>query len=193
VSVAEIGIDVGLIFLSVGGAWTTLSRSGIRPPYFEEPIILLTGIHFHYAGMILPLLTGLAAKERDGFLARVAVIGVVAGVPLVALGINLSPLGFRWPEWMASWLLAFAGILSALLQIRVARKACKGWVQILLVLCGLSLFVGMLLAGLYAFGTYVGQPWLDIPAMIYSHGVINAVGFALPGLLAWNAIQARGD
>jgi hypothetical protein len=50
--------------------------------------VLLTAIHFHYAGFALPLLTGLAGRALGGRIARIASLGVIAGVPLVAFGIT---------------------------------------------------------------------------------------------------------
>src|SRR5262249_26528248 len=59
--VEEWAIDAGLLYLAVGGGWLILSRLGARPLDFGEPIILLTAGHFHYAGLALPILTGLAS------------------------------------------------------------------------------------------------------------------------------------
>ena len=185
----ELSSSASLVFLAVGGMWTSLSRGGIRPMGFDEPIILLTGAHFHYAGLVLPLLTGLAGRELRGPAARLAAVGVLAGVPAVALGINLSALGVRWVEWLAACLLAAFSILAALLQLRLARRATDVLVRALLSVCGLSLLTGMILAALYATGRYWGRDWLSIPVMIQTHGVLNALGFALPGLLAWNRMR----
>ena len=44
--------DAGLVFLLVGGLWTTASRWGMRPLDFDEAIVLLTANHFHYAGFV---------------------------------------------------------------------------------------------------------------------------------------------
>src|SRR5262249_12591124 len=121
-TVEEVSISAGLVFLAVGGLWTLLSRRGIRPMGFDEPIILLTGAHFHYAGLVLPLLTGLAARELRGPISRLAALGVLVGVPAVALGISLAPFGVHWVEWLAACLLALFGIVAALLQLRLAGR-----------------------------------------------------------------------
>ncbi len=59
-------IDAGLIYLAIGGGWTLLDRLGVRPLGFEPVIVLLTAVHFHYAGFILPILTGLAVLVVGG-------------------------------------------------------------------------------------------------------------------------------
>lgn len=181
----DVCADVGQVFLAVGGGWVLLSRGGVQPMGFREPIILLTGAHFHYAGFALPLLVGLAGQLLRDHTARLASIAVMIGVPLVALGITLAPHGIRAVEWLASWLMAAAGLLVAVLQLRLAWRAQRAIPRFLFVLSGLALAFGMVLAAIYALGTYCGRAWLAIPDMLPWHGAVNALGFALPGLLAW--------
>jgi uncharacterized protein (UPF0548 family) len=50
----------------------------------------------------------------------------------------------------------------------------------------------MALAAVYAYGTFRATYWLTIPQMIPWHGTLNALGFALPGLLAWHLTRLRG-
>jgi hypothetical protein len=51
---AELSVDAGTIYLAVGGLWALFSRLGVRPLDFDPVIILLTAIHFHHAGFLLP-------------------------------------------------------------------------------------------------------------------------------------------
>ena len=83
----ELSMDAGLVYLAVGGVWAVLSRWGARPMGFSDEIVQLTAVHFHFAGFVLPVLAGMAARSLPGAMARVVAAGVVAGVPLVALGI----------------------------------------------------------------------------------------------------------
>lgn len=177
--------DLGMVYLAVGGGWVLLSRAGLPPLGFGEPIVLLTGVHFHYAGFLLPILTGLAGLKLHGGTARLAAAAVGAGVPLVALGITLSPHGIRFVEWGASWFLAAAGLLVTLLQLRLAFRARQPLARGLFAASGLALAAGMVLAAVYALGVYWGREWLTIPDMLPWHGALNALGFAVPGLLAW--------
>ena len=43
----------------------------------------------------------------------------------------------------------------------------------------------MALAGVYAYSIVFHKLIVDIPQMAMTHGVINAFGFALCGLVAW--------
>src|SRR5262249_49293411 len=59
----ELSIDAGFIYLVVGGVWALFSRLGVRPLDFDPVIVFLTAIHFHFAGFVLPLMVGLAARQ----------------------------------------------------------------------------------------------------------------------------------
>src|SRR5213075_2564830 len=96
-SIEEISVSAGLIFVSVGGGWLVMSRFGIQPLGFGDTIVLLTAVHFHYAGFAAPILAGMAGRTltRELSFARrllmFIVTGIIAGVPMVAAGITLSP------------------------------------------------------------------------------------------------------
>jgi hypothetical protein len=64
---------------------------------------------------------------------------------------------------------------------------------VLLVTSSLALAVAMVLACIYAAGTFLATDWLDIPTMLRWHGAVQALGFTLPGLAGWNMVFARGD
>ena len=199
-TVAEVCLDAGLVYLAVGGAWAVISRAGLRPLGFPDVIVLMTAVHFHYAGFALPLLAGSVTRALGGTLASLAGLGVVAGVPLVAAGITDAQLagGLFGPhrlELVASGLLAASAALVGLLQVRLAIRAGRPvLVRTLLAISGLAVLGPMALAGLYATGAAAGVAWVDFEAMARYHGAVNALGFALPGLLAWNldrSISAR--
>lgn len=181
----ELCLSAGLLFLGVGGAWTVASRAGWRPLEFKDVIVLLTGVHFHYAGFVLPLLAGFAGRRLRTMMARVAAVGVVVGVPLVALGITVGE-RLRWVQLTAAWTLAAACMLVALLQFGLALDRQTVMRRLLLVVSGALLAAGMSLAATYALGEYLGAHWLAIETMIPWHGLMNSLGFALPGLAAWH-------
>jgi hypothetical protein len=191
-SVAELCCNAGLVYVAVGGGWTTLTALGARPLDLPPEIVRATAVHFHYAGLVLPLLAGLLVRAMPTRTARLAAVGVVAGVPLVAAGITLSAFGVRLPELIAAWALAAVTALLALLQLRLAARPGRTAVRVLLGCSGLALVAGMALAALYALGNFRGDGWLDVPLMVRTHGLINALGFALPGLLAWNLTGPTG-
>lgn len=189
----QLCVDVGLIYIAIGGCWALVDRWGLQPLAFQPVIVLLTGIHFHYAGFALPLLTGFAFRQRGSTIARLAGWGVIVAVPLVAVGITSTQLHFP-PIWEAvsAWLMALTGVLVGSLYLRLAAEfgraslARVGWT-----IAGLSLIGGMLLAGLYGLRFYLPLAWLDIPWMRAFHGTANALGFGLIGLLSWSLVSSE--
>ncbi|MCI0456839.1 MAG: YndJ family protein [Gemmataceae bacterium] len=184
--VEELCVSAGLLYLAVGGGWTVLTALGARPLDFPAEIVRATAVHFHYAGFVLPVLAARVIGARPARLARVAAVGLIVGVPLVAVGITLSAFGVKLPECLAACVLAVVAAGFALLQLRVALSLSRVSGRLLLAGSSLALLIGMTLAALYAVGNYGGSDWLDIPLMLRTHGVLNAFGFALLGLLAWN-------
>jgi hypothetical protein len=191
----ECSVDAGKIFLVVGGIWVALSRLGVRPVNFEPVIVLLTGIHFHYAGFLLPLMTGLAGRLLQNRLARVAALGVILGVPLTALGITTSQLGLgHAPEMLAALMTAGAGALTAGLHFKLAlRRSQPRIARFCWLILAISLSCGVLLAALYGSRFYTPMAWLDIPWMRALHGSANALGFGLFGVIGWYLHKAAGE
>lgn len=188
--------DAAMIFSAIGGAWTLADRAGFRPLDFDAMIVALTAVHFHYAGLLLPLVAGLAQRELwMSRLAARAVVGSVLGVPAVALGITATQWGWTPAiEAGAGCGLALAGMAVAVLHVRLALEAkWPAAARVLLGIAGASLFFGMVLAALYATRAVTAQaPWLGIPQMQAIHGSVNAFGFALCGLLGWRIAARSG-
>jgi hypothetical protein len=187
--------DAALIFAAVGGAWTLADRGGFRPLDFDPAIVALTAVHFHYAGLLLPLFAGLVQRELWflRFAARAAV-GVILGVPAVAVGITVAQLGWGGSlEAAAGAALALAGMAVAILQVRIALEAKRpAAARTLLGIAGASLFLAMVLAGAYALRrSGLAFPWLGIPQMRMLHGTANALGFGLCGVLGWRRMALR--
>ena len=188
-AISLVSLAAGPLLLPVGGAWLLASRAGIPVLGFAEPWPLLTAAHVHFAGFALPILAGLAARALPGPLSGAACAGVLAGVPLVAAGITLSRTGPMWPEWLAGWLLAGAGALVAVTQLRLAWRMGGGR-GLLLAVSGLALLVGLSLAAVWSLARGPvwggrGVEWLSLGTMVRTHAPIMVCGFALPGLLAW--------
>ena len=184
---AELCIDVSLLLLPIGGFWLAMARFGARPLGFGDTIVLLTAVHFHYAGFALLVLAGLAGRRlRAGAPAawgsfRLLAAGLIAGVPLVALGITFSRvLEILAVLLLVSSVLAFALLTLLALVPQLVRRAAR----VLLVISALASVATMLLAAGYAGGSFVGLA-LTIPQMVVAHGAVNAFGLVLCGLLAW--------
>jgi hypothetical protein len=184
--------DAALIFSVIGGAWTLADRSGYRPLGFDPAIVALTAVHFHFAGLFLPLFAGLVQRELFFFrLASRAAVGVVLGVPAVAVGITTTQLGVGPSiEAAAGCGLALAGMAVAVLHVRIATDGkLPVATRALLAVAGVSLFFGMVLAALYAMRAFATPvPGLGVPQMRLLHGTVNAIGFGLCGVLAWRRV-----
>jgi hypothetical protein len=190
--IREATIAAGLIYLPVGGGWLALSRLGLNPLGFDDLIVLLTAVHFHYAGFAAPLITGLTGQVVFSFpalaqkLYRGSAAGVIIGPPLVAVGITLSPL----LELAGALVLATSlGIVAWLTGFIVLRTVTSRPAQIGLTVSAICLIIGMVFTYLYAVGEFTGAPLISIPQMVRIHGLVNSLGFALGGLLGWNIRQ----
>jgi len=193
-SAAEVSINAGLIYLPVGSAWLIVSRLGIQLLGYGDTIILLTAVHFHFAAYAAPLLAGLAGRKLSKYgrvdqVFKLAPIGIIAGIPLVAAGITSSPY------------VAFVGTILISLALFLLAILVAGWIvpsvgvlpaQILLLVSSASSLPAMTFACLYAYSIVFKKLLIDIPKMAMTHGIVNAFGFALCGLIAW-AIINRAD
>jgi hypothetical protein len=188
---AALAVDAGLIYLPVGSIWALLARIGARPLNFSDDIVMLTAVHFHYAGFLLPVLCGLAAERKPGILAGAAVLGVVTGVPLTAIGITLSQAGLGSAvETMSAWITAAAGLLTAVLYFRLAIDSqYRLIVRVCWIITAVALTTGMFLAAMYGSRQLIPLEWLTIPLMRALHGTANSFGFALAGLIGWKVHQ----
>lgn len=191
--VSETIIDAGFAYSIVGAVALVLHHLGITF-WFDPIIILLTAVHFHYAGFVLPVLTGLAGRslgDRMGTGFRILIGVVLIGPALIAVGISFSP---------AIEVIAVGGftvavaILGGYVTVRVApeRPRLQGT---LVAVSSLALPVSMVLALSYGIGTFTGiNPLgLGISRMITLHGTLNALGFALLGTLGWRLAVPQQD
>lgn len=187
-SAARLCVAAGFMYLAVGGVWLVLSRLGITPMHFAEPIILLTAVHFHFTGFALPVIagaTGLAISTPGRICQlclRCAVAGILVSPSILAAGYVTSSEGLKMS---AALLLAVSCVLLATLLFSILPRLRSRLARLLLAVAAVSLVGAMLLAAAYAVGQYTEQYWLLIPQMARWHGTANAFGFALCGLLAW--------
>lgn len=184
----EVAIDIGVMCLPVAGCWLVASRAGATPLGFHEPIVLLTAVHFSFTGFLALTLIGIAGRtlSRTTRLLRSAyaciVFLIILSIPMVALGIAVSPLlEMVGVVLTAGSLLWYAGVALVALVPRLSGVA----VRLFLTLSSLSLLGAMVLAIGYGVSEYVEYPHVDIPTMVEFHGPLNAYGFVLMGLLAW--------
>jgi hypothetical protein len=193
-SAAEVSITAGLILVPVAGVWMVVHRLGMQILGYGDTIILLTAVHFHFAAYAAPILAGLAGRSVSQYagVSRVfkfTPILIIAGTPLVAAGISFSPA------------LALAGTVVISIGLVLLAILVLGWVlpslksipgRVLLLLSSVSCLPAMLLACIYAYSIVFKQLLIDIPQMAMTHGILNAFGFSLCGLVAWCLVH-RGN
>jgi uncharacterized membrane protein len=172
-------IAAALCFIPIGSSWALISRWGFPPTPFSDEIILLTGVHFHYAAFALPIIASSIMQSSPTWHERLMVVGLITGIPLLAIGITFSPL----IEVAAALVIACScWWLAALMFLRADDTNATA--AALQNISALSIACGMVLAAMYALGEYTGNSWIDIPMMIPLHGVANSIGFSLLGLLS---------
>lgn len=181
--------NVARIDLGIAGVWLLLSRLGARPMGIQEPIVLLTAVHFHYAGFGAALIAAAGvrfAQPRSRLEPRPwQIVGLaVALLPFaVALGFVLWPLA----KAVAATLFAITVMVLAGMLWRASARFLRRTARVLMRVACLFVIAGMGLAAAYAAGDYLGRSWLTVPAMASTHGWINGLGCVMPGLLGWLA------
>jgi YndJ-like protein len=180
VAMGMAGVD-----LAVGGAWLVASRLGMRPMGIQEPIGLLTAVHFHFAGFATAMIGASMlhfAASRGKHPCLTVLLLMVAGLPfIVAAGFVISPV-----LKMAAAILFSASVAGLAIFLRAyGSRVENATARILLQVAAGAVFAGMMLSGTYAVADYLGSDALTIPQMARTHGILNAVGFCLPGLLGW--------
>jgi len=190
---ARATLAVAKIDLAVGGAWLVASRLGMRPAGIQEPIGLLTAVHFHYAGFATTTIaaaTLLSAEKRGQKLWLRRVVVLIVGLPyVVAAGFLISP-----ALKMGAALMFSASVAVLALFLRACGKRARDeTARVLLQVASAAVFAGMVLSGAYAVADFVGSDALTIPQMARTHGILNGFGFCLLGLLGWLVESARTE
>ena len=182
----EVAVSVGRLDLALAAAWLLASRLGIHPLGIQEPIGLLTAVHFHFTGFGTATLAAAVAAfarriNRDPRTTHLIVALVVFLPFLLAAGFVLSPI----LKVVAAVMLSLAVTALGLCQLRLAPQTNSPEAAGFLRLSSLAIVAGATLAGVYAIGDWLGTDWLTIPRMAGTHGWLNSLGFVLPGLLGW--------
>ncbi|NUN48317.1 MAG: YndJ family protein [Candidatus Brocadiae bacterium] len=190
----EICVDAAMVFLPAGAAWALASRLGLTPIGFQEPLVLLTAVHFHFAGFVAALLAGLTGRARrswgrpGGALYLPLAAGVVLGVPLLAVGIATH----RTLELAGALILAFSvGALALYTALWVAPRFRPLAAAFLLAFSCACAICGMHFAGRYAASHWRGNDAISIRRMALVHGLLNALGFSLCGVAAWTRVDRK--
>jgi hypothetical protein len=184
----EVAVLTALVTPAVAGVALVAERAGYELFGFDLEILALTVPHFHYAGFAAALVAGLVCRSaHDGPLAKAAALSVPAGTALVLGGYFISDIAelagaivLTAGMWMVGWL-----------TWRELRPAAPDRTTRWFFGTSAAVLVAtMLLALEYALGEAVGVPHLSHTWMAATHGLANALGFAVCALAAWRRIGA---
>ena len=172
--------------LLIAAAWLIASRAGWRPLGTQEPIVLLTAVHFHFTGFATAILAGTVLASHRGrarssrWMAATAATIIFAPY-LIAAGFVLSPL----LKVVGVAALSLALFIFAGVQFTDARSFLNPTARRFTRISSTFIFLGMALALMYSVGEFLQRDWLTIPRMASTHGLLNGAGFVLTGLLGW--------
>ncbi|MFD7785982.1 YndJ family protein [Streptomyces nojiriensis] len=187
-----IAVATALVSPSIAATALVAERAGYRLFGFDLDILALTVPHFHFAGFTAALVAGLVCRAvggraETGGLARWAAYSVPAGTLLVLLGYFVDD----WAELLGAVVLTGGMWAVALLTWREIRPATGDrTTRTLLATSAAVLVATMLLALWWAVGEATGITHPTLTWMAATHGLGNALGFALCSVLAWRRLAA---
>ncbi|WP_030301165.1 YndJ family protein [Streptomyces katrae] len=186
---AEIAVFTALVSPSVAGTALVAERAGYRLFGFGLDILALTVPHFHFAGFTAALVAGLVCRAgtpaHGTALSRWAAYSVPAGTLLVLLGYFVDD----WAELAGAVVLTGGMWVVALLTWREIRPAAGNRTTGALLATSAAVLVAtMLLALWWALGEATGITHPTLTWMAATHGLGNALGFALCSVLAWRRL-----
>ena len=198
---AEAAVLTALISPAVAASALIAERAGYHLFGFELGVLALTVAHFHFAGFAAALIAGLESSVRSrvaagqsegrrltpGRAADAAALTVPAGTLLVLLGYFTTE-----AVELAGALVLTAGMWTVgWLTWRYARTVPDRVTALLLGCSAVVLAGSMVLAVSWALGEATGLPHPSLAWMAATHGVANALGFAVCGMVGRHRAGAR--
>ncbi|MEU2546904.1 YndJ family protein [Streptomyces roseolus] len=187
---AEAAVLTALVSPSVAGLALVAERASYPLFGFELDLLALTVPHFHFAGFAAALVAGLLCRTSGGGpLATTAALSVPAGTLLVLVGYFVDD----WAELAGAVVLTAGMTAVAVLTLRERRGlAADPVTRALLGVSALVLAATMALALWWALGEATGLPHPTLTWMAATHGLGNALGFAVCALLAHRRLRTAG-
>lgn len=183
---AEIAVLTAMVSPSIAGVSLVAERGGWQLLGFDLTVLALTVAHFHYAGFAAALIAGLTRLMVPSRWSVLPALGVPAGIATVFLGY----FSVAEVELAGTALLTVALWVGGWLIWRYVRpQAGRRRTRVLFTVSAASLAATMVLAVSWAAGLVWDVPRLSLSWMAATHGLVNAVGFAGCGLLAWRLLQ----
>ncbi|MGW3686719.1 YndJ family protein [Streptomyces sp. NPDC005125] len=187
---AGIALFTALVTPSVAATALVAERSGHALFGFGLGILALTVPHFHFAGFAAALIAGLVCRVADGPAGRFAASSVPLGTLLVLIGYFIGD----WAELAGAVVLTAGMWTVALLTWRTIRGNGRDrTTRMLFAVSSAVLVATMVLALSWALGEATGLPHPTLTWMAATHGLGNALGFALCSVLAWRRLQDRPE
>jgi hypothetical protein len=199
VSLPELSIDAALLYVPVAGVFLIFHATETFF-HFEPQIVLLTSIHFHYAGFVLPLVTGLIGRSvagadgtfddtTMGWLARASTVGMIVGISTIAIAITVSPwLELQFPAVLL-FTLSVVAIAAVMLSELVPTLPRGPGLLLTIAAASIVITLGLALAYAYSEFSWTGE-LIGIHRMVHWHGTINALGFSLSALVAFRWLDS---
>ncbi|MYU01092.1 MULTISPECIES: YndJ family protein [unclassified Streptomyces] len=185
-SPAGIALLTALVTPAVAALALVAERRGHELFGFGLEILALTVPHFHFAGFAAALVAGLVCRVDDRPAGRFAALSVPLGTLLVLVGYFIGD----WTELAGAAVLTAGMWTVGLLTWRLGQAAGRDRTTRLLLFTSAAVLVAtMLLALSWAVGEATGLPHPTLTWMAATHGLGNALGFALCSLLAWHRIR----
>ncbi|MFF9008653.1 YndJ family protein [Streptomyces goshikiensis] len=195
---AEVAVCTALVSPSIAAASLVAERAGYRLFGFDLDILALTVPHFHFAGFTAALVAGLVCRAGatapatapgsapgSATLSRWAAYSVPGGTLLVLLGYFVDD----WAELAGAVVLTTGMWAVALLTWRDIRPGVRDRITGALLGTSAAVLVAtMLLALWWAAGEATGITHPTLTWMAATHGLGNALGFALCSVLAWRRL-----
>lgn len=175
---AEISIDIGMMYLFVGGLWFFAYIAGIDTG-FSPLITWLTAIHFHYSAFLLPISLGFFGRIHVSTWYRFIVPIILTGPLLVAIGITF------WPLLEFISVLLYIIAIYCLIVLAFRTRFTSLFQAVLIRLSYSALGITILFSLLYATSNAFGHWFVSINFMLTFHGVFNCLVFGMLGVLGW--------
>lgn len=175
---AEMMIDVGLVYIAIGGMWFLTFIGGFETG-FSPLTNWLTAIHFHYSAFILCISVGLLGRIRMTKLYKLCALIIATGPMTVAIGITFS----YTIEILSVSLYVIAIYALTFYLFRLKLQPAQAF---LIRLSYLTLCLTILGSLLYAFGNFTATTIVTIPDMLAFHGLLNCLVFGSFTVLGWS-------
>lgn len=185
-SLDRLAVTLAAIWLTAAGIVACLALTHSGAPWTPEHLRWPTPAHFLYAGFGLTTIARATQRARLSNGSLVALLGVLVGMPLLALEIAF----FASAQWSGALFIGTAALVIATQQLLVARHADQP-APLILIASSLALAAAMVLAIGYGLATRFSFSWLSLDTMVQTHGVLNSLGFMLLGVIGWRLHTSR--